>query len=67
MIRNNVDKEITAMTLNRTQLQLIKEKIEFLNENGVEISPTFSRYLAMTLSEKAQIKVLNKMINELVA
>ncbi len=40
----------------------VKEMIEFLGENGIRISPTFSRY-----SEEQQLKVLNKMIRELVA
>jgi hypothetical protein len=57
MIRNNVDKEITTMTLK------VKEMIEFLGENGIRVSPTlFSGY-----SEEVQLKVLNKMIRELVA
>jgi hypothetical protein len=40
----------------------IKEMIEFLGENGIRVSPTFSCY-----SEEVQLKVLNKMIRELVA
>ena len=40
----------------------VKELIDFLGENGVRVSPTFSRY-----SEEEQLKVLNKMIRELVA
>jgi len=41
----------------------VKEMIEFLGENGIRVSPTlFSGY-----SEEVQLKVLNKMIRELVA
>ena len=40
----------------------IQELIEFLGENGVRVSPTFYRY-----PEQDQLKVLNKMIRELVA
>ena len=43
-------------------LAKVKEMIEFLGENGIRVSPTFSRY-----SEEVQLKVLNKMIRELVA
>jgi len=40
----------------------INELIEFLGENGVRVDPTFKRY-----PEEDQLKVLNKMIRELVA
>ena len=40
----------------------INELIEFLGENGIRVDPTFKRY-----PEKDQLKVLNKMIRELVA
>ena len=40
----------------------IQELIEFLGENGIRVSPTFYRY-----PEQDQLKVLNKMIRELVA
>ena len=40
----------------------INELIEFLGENGIRVAPTFKRY-----PEKDQLKILNKMVRELVA
>ena len=51
-------KEKKYMTINSK----IQELANFLEENGVRISPTFYAY-----SEETQLKVLNKLIREMVA
>jgi hypothetical protein len=45
-----------------TMKSKIQELVNFLEENGVRVSPTFYAY-----PEASQLKTLNKLVRELVA